>query len=118
MYSLETLRYVNDKATLESYLKEHPLTELKVTEDVKRSPDYALVDIQLLEKVAGVKLVEEFFVALSELDTGPAIRFSVFEHKLKAILAKAEEAQDTIYSCLTGIGQFQVHVGIFKKVKS
>ena len=51
MYSLETLKNMNDKAVLASYVEDKPLVQLNSAEDVKGSPDYSAVDIDLLSEV-------------------------------------------------------------------
>ena len=117
MYSLDTLKDINNKQELKAYVKSHPLMLLKRVEDVRQSPDYAQVDLKLLEGVAGIELVDEYFVDSSGMgsENEPALTYSKFCEVLDVILAGEKKEGNIVLSCLTGVGQFQVYVGIFRK---
>jgi hypothetical protein len=117
MYSASTLAKVNDREVLRRFMDKHPLKKISKPEDVFKSPDYAAVDTDLLEKVAGIKLIDEFFVSLYDgPDSGPAMSKEEMLQKVQRILSENEE--ESVVSCLTGIGQFQTYVGVFKREKS
>jgi hypothetical protein len=117
MWSLETLSELNSVADLKKYLKKNPLNVLTQASDSKKSPDFSGVDIELLEKVTGTKLVENLFVDSSGFGTSGewALTYPEFECQLNAILEEKKKEDKTLVSCLTGIGQFQVYVGIFER---
>ena len=115
MYGLKTLDKMHDELELQNYVRENPLSILNNARDSKSSPDYSEVDIELLERAEGLECVDTFFVDNSGLgQVGEmALRYERFEKKLQELIHKSDKQ---LYSCLTGIGQFQVYVSIFQVV--
>lgn len=64
-------------------------------------------------ELKGFELVEEFFVDSSGfgLESEPALTPATFEDRLTRLI----EREGPLEAVLTGIGQFQVYVGLFRK---
>lgn len=70
-------------------------------------------------ELKGYELIKEFFVDSSGfgLDNEPALTKNQFELELyKAIRDNDENGTKKLTAKITGVGQFQVYVGLFKKV--
>ena len=66
-------------------------------------------------ELKGYELFDEFFVDSSGFGTEsePALKVENFKKRLESIFR--HNPDKTFYACLTGIGQFQVYVGLFTK---
>lgn len=117
MYELETLAKMNKAEDLKFYLKNNPLKELQEVEDAVKSPDYSGVDVELLQEVAGLTLVDMFFVDSSGFgkEGEDALTLKQFYRQLTTVLINAQNSGEQLVSALTGIGQFQVDVSIFRR---
>lgn len=113
MFSLKTLAHLNKIEDLRYHIEENPLTELEEVTQTRHSPDYSGVDLELLEKATGLEIIGTYFVDSSGFgdESEPALTFSNFVNIVDSIL---EESQSPIYSCLSGVGQFQVYVTLLK----
>jgi hypothetical protein len=92
------------------------MAHLVRVQDVRRAPDYAQVNLGLLEDVSGYELVEEYFVDSSGFGSPSeaALQYSRFEEILQELLdGKADN--ENLYAVLSGVGQFQVYVAIFRE---
>ncbi len=115
MYGLDTLKNVNQKAELKHYMEKNPLVKLKKAEDALKSKDYSAVNEKLLEAVTGMKIIKDFFVDSSGFgsENEPALTANQFLKQLQELIDKSHG--DNLYSCLSGVGQFQVYVLILKE---
>lgn len=117
MWSAETLATLNNEAELRAYVKKHPLYTLSISPDTRKFPDYAQVDIDLLCRVENLELIETYFVDSSGFGgDGRALDYPVFKNKMTDLIKDAQEKGQDLVSCLTGIGQFQAYVSIFRRV--
>lgn len=116
MHSLETLKALN-KQEVKRYYASKPLKRLLISDDVKSSPDYSGGDINAISSHFRVKLHETFFVDSSGFGSSnePAYTFNAFSSILSVLLRNNPDKQ--YFSALTGVGQFQVYVSIFYKIK-
>jgi hypothetical protein len=116
MYSLSTLAALNS-AEVKKYYCSKPLKRLLIAADVKKSPDYSGAEISEIAKHFKVKLHDTFFVDSSGFGSPnePAYNYDSFCSILTALLRN--NSGKNYYAALTGIGQFQVYVSIFYKVK-
>lgn len=114
MYSAQTLRNLNNKAVLRAYVEKHPLIRLHGADSVKHAPDYAQVDIGMLEKVTDMKEVDTYFVDSSGFGASDerALTYTSFREKVQELIDQGKK----LYACCSGIGQFQVYVTILEKV--
>jgi hypothetical protein len=117
MDGLETMKKRNNTRALTTYLRNHPLVTLLSAKDSRKSPDYSGVELHLLEKIANITLIEDYFVDSSGFgSTGdPAFTYPQFEKILEDLINQKKTEGKKLCSCLTGIGQFQVYVSIFEK---
>jgi hypothetical protein len=113
MYALDTLAAVNSREELKSYVEEHPPVALLNLDCIRHAPDYAQVNMNLLEKVTGLSLIETFFVDSSGFgrDDEPALTYPVFVRKIEALMKKHEPYP--LFAVLSGVGQFQVYYSVF-----
>ena len=117
MYCADTLRHVNDERELLLHLQDNPMAHIVRAQDVKRAPDYAQVDLSLLEKVSRRELVDTYFVDSSGFGSAgePALQYSNFQEIVNKLLEEKGE-DENLYAVLSGVGQFQVYVSIFREV--
>jgi len=114
MYCLETLKSMN-AAAVKKHFSRHPLKRVLIAEDCRQSPDYSGSETADIERRFKVKFFETFFVDSSGFGSPgePALTYSCFFAQIARILR--QNLSKKFYSCLTGIGQFQVYVSLFYK---
>jgi hypothetical protein len=112
MYSPETIVTLNNSALIKA-LKKKPLVTLNSAEDAQCSPDYSNADIDAIERVTGLTEVQTFFVDSSGFGSPSEAALTVdsFKREVKKLLDN--HGKGKLFSCLTGVGQFQVYVTIF-----
>jgi len=112
MNGLETMTKLNSVEDLKHELKENPLKLVTEYKDAFKAPDYSRVDIDLLEKASGKKVIETLFVDSSGFGgvRESALTVSQFSDAVVGIM----EEHGEVYVCLTGVGQFQVYVSFLK----
>lgn len=115
MYCLETFKHLNNVADIEGQLKENPMVRLNQAGDIGNSPDYSGIDLALLEEASGKKIVNTYFVDSSGFGRSgePAMTHDHFMAVVADLVHK--HGKGNLFSCLTGIGQFQVYVTILRR---
>jgi len=88
------------------------LHTFKTVDTLNESPDFNGKDISEIEEEHDVKHIKTFFVDSSGFGKvgEAALTYKQFQDEVDKLLKKHK----TLKSCLTGIGQFQVYVSIFK----
>ncbi|CAK0779636.1 hypothetical protein CCP2SC5_920023 [Azospirillaceae bacterium] len=114
MYSLETLKSLNDEE-VKKYFEEKPLKRVLIPKDVFSSPDYTGADIDGIAEHFTVKKLEEYFVDSSGFGSPgePAYTIADFTAIISGLLRSNHKRQ--YYAAITGSGQFQVYVTLFYK---
>lgn len=94
------------------YEEPRDLVEIRHVENVRQCKDFSDKSIKEIEKQFKVKHIETFFVDSSGFgrESEPALTYPSFLKRLEALKKKNKK----LYGALTGIGQFQVYVSIFK----
>lgn len=116
MNGLETLAHLNSIEDMKVVLNRKPPRRLFNVESVFKSPDYSGVNGKILAKASGMKILDTYFVDSSGFGgDGIAMELPTFKSTIEHILAEAKKNGKKLYSCLTGIGQFQVYVTVLEK---
>lgn len=86
---------------------------MKLTKDTLQNVFASKIGSIETMQIKGYELVKELFVDSSGfgLESEPALTESAFINELESLL----RIHGTLYSTLTGVGQFQVYVGLFKR---